>query len=451
MSADLETRAHLDWLGMLQPVGLVVSAPALVKAQAIVSQRTVDLQKRYLAALDRTTDSPRLHDFPTLARELLGWEDADFVARENLGNTVDVSLPEYQQILAPTWAVPNPNAGEAESPWLMLIVEVEANTSFDAPVSESPGWRASPQLRLERLLRETQVDIGLLVGAETVRLVYAPAGESSGHLSFPIAAMAEVGGRPILAALHMLLNAERLFTFPRDRRLAALLAESRKYQNEVSTKLSDQVLRALAELLRGFVSADDAVQGTLLGATTRKDPQHIYGGLITTLMRLVFLLYAEERELLPRDPIYVQHYAVSGLFEQLRADAGLYPDTMDLRYGAWARLLSLFRLVFDGGAHGAMTLPARRGQLFDPDTYPFLEGRAYASGRVPGVSVSRRRGCPTAWSCACSKTCCYSTAIACPTAASTSSRSARSTRASWASRSSAPPGSRSRCVPSTWS
>ena len=40
---------------------------------------------------------------------------------------------------------------------------------------------------------------------------------------------------------------------------------------------------------------------------------HIYGGLITVLLRLVFLLYAEDEELMPTDSLYGQHYSVSGL------------------------------------------------------------------------------------------------------------------------------------------
>ncbi|MHC5721055.1 MAG: hypothetical protein ACYTX0_55800, partial [Nostoc sp.] len=104
-------------------------------------------------------------------------------------------------------------------------------------------------------------------------------------------------------------------------------------------------------------------------------PQHIYGGLITVLLRLVFLLYAEDRGLMSQDAVYTRYYSVSGLYERLREDAGNYPDTMDQRYGAWAWLLSLFRLVYDGGGHADLYLPARHGQLFDPDEYPFLEGR----------------------------------------------------------------------------
>ncbi len=408
---DPETRAHLDWLGMLQPVGLVVSPPALVKGQALVPRNTVELQRRFVAALGpkletETESKPkpkprraqdqappaRLRDFARFVVQFFDWEGEDLVGGDALPKSLEVSLPEYQQILAPTWAIQDPEASEDEPAWLALIVEVEADTtSFDEAGRDSHGRRASPQRRLEWLLLETKIDIGLLVSAHAIRLVYAPTSGSSGHLSFPIAAMAEVGGRPILAALHMLLCAERLFTLPRGRRLPALLVESRKYQNEVSNRLSEQVLRALGELLRGFGAADDIAKGELLGETAREDPQHIYGGLITTMMRLVFLLYAEERELMSQDQVYVQHYGVSGLFEQLRADAGMYPDTMDQRFGAWARLLSLFRLVFDGGAHGSMRLPARTGQLFNPDTYPFLEGRPYRVTRVLGERIEPPR------------------------------------------------------------
>src|SRR4029453_1043644 len=65
-------------------------------------------------------------------------------------------------------------------------------------------------------------------------------------------------------------------------------------------------------------------------------------------------------------------------------DAGRHTDTMDHRFGAWAQFLTLFRLVYDGGRHGGMKLLPRKGYLFDPDRYPFLEGRPRDSKRQPG-------------------------------------------------------------------
>jgi len=147
-------------------------------------------------------------------------------------------------------------------------------------------------------------------------------------------------GRLLFAALHLLLGADRLFNLAPERRLPAILAESRRYQNTVSTQLAAQVLAALYELLRGFQAADAQTGGALLGKLAHRDPDTIYGGLLTVLLRLIFILYAEDRGLISTDPLYVNHYAVSGLFQRLQADAGRYPDTMDSRYGAWAQLLA---------------------------------------------------------------------------------------------------------------
>ena len=38
MAKDPEILAHLEWLGFVQPVGLVVSIPALTQAQAYVNK-----------------------------------------------------------------------------------------------------------------------------------------------------------------------------------------------------------------------------------------------------------------------------------------------------------------------------------------------------------------------------------------------------------------------------
>ncbi|HEX8200164.1 MAG TPA: hypothetical protein VF590_06725 [Isosphaeraceae bacterium] len=276
--------------------------------------------------------------------------------------------------------------------WLMLIRVVPTGTALDdASAIDDQRWQASPGARFERLLRETQVPIGLLANGTHLRLVYAPRGETSGHLTFPVHAMTEVAGRPIFAALHLLLSAERLFTLPDKPRLPALLAESRKHQNLVSTTLAAQVLAALYELLRGFQAADDARHGDLLRDVLRRDPDQVYGGLLTVLLRLVFLLYAEDRGLMSTAPVYVNYYALAGLFERLRADAGQHADTMDLHSGAWAQLLSLVRLVHDGGGHGAFRIPARHGYLFDPERYPFLEGRPPGDRRGPGQRIDPPR------------------------------------------------------------
>jgi hypothetical protein len=397
MARDPELLTHLEWLGYLQPVGLVVSPPALVAAQAFPAKNIIPDHTRLLEVVEEVVLSgradaiPAVREFPRLATRVLGWEPADLLGTPEGGplpESPEVTLTEYNETLRPSYAVPEfDRAPGGEPKWLMLVKRVELGIDLDeVPETDDKGhrWQASPQARFERLLRGTKVPIGLLTNGTHLRLVYAPHGETSGHLTFPVRAMTEVAGRPIFAAMRMLLSDERLFTLPDKQRLPAILAESRKYQNLVSTKLAEQVLAALYELLRGFQAADDQRHGELLRDVLADDPNHVYAGLLTVLLRLVFLLYAEDRSLLSNDEVYQKFYAVTGLFERLREDAGRHTDTMDHRFGAWAQLLTLFRLVYDGGRHGGLRLPARKGYLFDPDRYAFLEGRAKGSRRQPG-------------------------------------------------------------------
>src|SRR6185437_8431211 len=109
----------------------------------------------------------------------------------------------------------------------------------------------------------------------------------------------QTAGRPIATALRLLLNERRLLALPRAQRLTALLEDSRRFQNEVSERLAEQVLHALYELLRGFQAANDASGGELLREPLAERPDDVYRALLSVRLRLVFLLYAEERDLLP--------------------------------------------------------------------------------------------------------------------------------------------------------
>lgn len=390
-----ELRVHQEWIGYLQPVGLVVAPSALVAA-GVYPDRDAARRQQTLAALVEldAEERPSAPDFPRLARELFGWEARDLVPADALPDRLSVPLVEYGETLRPTWGVPDPDAADRHMPnaWPLLVEELPPGTpldeAFDGPrhvgVGAHHGWRAAPQARFERLLREAGVPAGVLTNGHELRLVYAPRGESSGHLTFRVADLLTPAGRPMAGALVMLLGAERLFTVPKAQRLGELLRQSRVHQNAVSTELADQVLGALYELSAGFQGADDLRGGALLAEALREAPGDVYGGLLTTLLRLVFVLYAEDRALLPADALYQQSYSVGGLFERLREDAARYPDTMDQRYGAWAQLLALFRMLHDGARSDRLHLPPRHGRLFDPDAYPFLEGRPWGTRRVMG-------------------------------------------------------------------
>ena len=382
---DPELKAHRQWLGYLQPVGLVVAPAAMLEADWIVTRSGSELlqgQERYREALtplngaDDADDNDGERGFFAiwdLLGEHLGWNPEDLDQSPETIAAYSKDLPELGETLTPTAVVPAATGDGAQ----LLVVELPMRAAIDQKFAAGDQlWRASAQERLERLLRETGVEAGLLFNGSHLRLVVAPKGESSGHLTFRLSDLAEVSGRMMFSGLYLLLGQSHVFLDPDGRRLTDVLKKSRSFQAVVSNALADQVLAALWDLLRGFQQADELSQrqdAELLGDLPERDPQQLYGGLITVLMRLVFLLYAEDEALMPSDAVYEQNYKISGVFDQLQEDESEYPDTMQQRFGAWAGLMSLCRLVFDGGGPTTDYLPARHGQLFDPSVYPWLE------------------------------------------------------------------------------
>ena len=418
--------AHLEWLGFVRPTGLVVSAPALARHGATLNRRDVEGQRRLQACVEErpvngdATPQPLLPDFRTFASNVLDWR---FSPKGYAGTheapippELEVRLPDSGEVLRPTFAVrkspqrgsargtprkeeapagkgqanaaPQPTNGNGAeaSPWQLLVDVCPPDEALDRVVRSKAGTDASAHGRMERLLRGTGVPAGLLCNGTTLRLVSAPRGESSGWLDFRVADMVQTAGRPIAAAMRLLLNERRLLAVPKEQRLAGLLAESRKFQNEVSERLASQVLHALYEMLRGFQAAHDTSKGELLAVPLQDNPDDIYRALLTLVLRLVFLLYAEERDMLPQDDTYLSAYSLAGLHQRLREDHALHPDTMDQRYGAYAQLLALFRMIHDGARSGAMQLPPRHGALFDPQRYRFLEGRGHQTDGARRVS-----------------------------------------------------------------
>lgn len=120
-SPDSEHRAHLEWLGYVQPVGLVVSAPALVDAQAFPNKNILPDHSRFLEVLselpgeDEGAPIAALLDFPRFATHVLGWEAEDLVGTGDelpdgipLPPELAVPLPEDGETLRPTYGVRGP-------------------------------------------------------------------------------------------------------------------------------------------------------------------------------------------------------------------------------------------------------------------------------------------------------------------------------------------------------
>lgn len=388
---DVERRYHQTWLGMAQPIeGLVVSIPVLEDAQCM-QRLPVSAQSRFILLAGR--ESPRVTDVPRFLREVLGYSEEDFTTE--FPEDLRLDIAEGQQTLRPTRGLrrrgPPPAKPEglpdASTPisraaegFALLTWELPTGLDLDKKEDTTGAWFYEPTAKFDRLLRAARVPIGLLFNGDSVRLMYAPHGETSGHLTFRFKDVVTASGRPLFDAMVMLLHARRAFGVLPEHQLPALLEQSRRRQADVTEELAAQVLEALGILLTGFETAAERDGSRALDEAFSRGEDHVYGGLLSTLLRLVFILYAEDQGLLPVDQEpYRDDLSVKALHAQLVEDATQYPDSMNRRFGAWPRLLALFRCVYLGASHDKLRMPARRGQLFDPDTFPFLGGASTAA------------------------------------------------------------------------
>ena len=125
---DAELRVHKDWLNLLQPVGLVVSPPALKAAQATPNANVVTEQQRLIRLAMPTDESGQsdwvateqaeracVKHFPSFAVDVLGWREADLVEKPA---ELCVPVLDHDDTLSPTWAVK-----AEDGSWLLLIRE----------------------------------------------------------------------------------------------------------------------------------------------------------------------------------------------------------------------------------------------------------------------------------------------------------------------------------------
>ena len=77
MPKDPAILAHQEWLGYVQPTGLVVSIPSLIDASAFLNRNYGPDHQRLLSALPQESDGtpvPEISDFARFAQDVFGWD-----------------------------------------------------------------------------------------------------------------------------------------------------------------------------------------------------------------------------------------------------------------------------------------------------------------------------------------------------------------------------------------
>jgi hypothetical protein len=375
-------RHHADWLSLVESSGPFVSLPVLLRAfPQGLDPRDPEQAKQLRLAYEEWQENPNLAAkqrawvMHVLTQVLLHPKEL-LAEGQTLPPGLTANMAEYGESLRPELALVGPMGSEMAGKPQLLISLYPEEQSLDKPVI-GKHWKATPGTRMMELLHATDVPLGLVTNGEEWMLVFAARGDTTGFTSWYASLWVD---EPItLRAFHSLLSTRRFFGVAPSDTLLALLKESAQDQQEVTNQLGDQVRDAVEVLIQAFDRLDQDSGRTLLKGL---DEKSLYDAALTVMMRLVFLFSAEERGLLHLgEPLYDDNYAVSTLREQLQEVADRYgEEVLERRHDGWARLLATFRAVHGGVNHQDLMLPAYRGSLFDPDRYPFLEGRAQGTG-----------------------------------------------------------------------
>ncbi len=375
------TRPSGDFLTLLEPEGAFLTPPVIRRAfpngvPRLESERRALVRERLASSLSEDGDqSARRTSWRRfLLGHLLEW-GSELLEDQQVPSQYSDDIPEQRITIRPNAVLVSPDDSQAAR---LLVFLHPVGTVFDKRPRVEQGrssWSATPLEQAERVCRDTGVPLALLDDGERMTLLWAPKGEASGWATFVTTLLAEEPG--LLDAFVALLEARRFFAASPQDTLEALFRESASAQTEVTTTLGRQVRDAVELLVDAVARADRDRNGRLLAAV---EPGQVYSAAVTVLMRLVFLLSAEERGLFPlADRVYSGSYAVASLREQLREQARDGIEALGRRTAAWHRLLALFRAIHGGVNHSEFRLPAYGGSLFDPDRFPFLEGRPAGS------------------------------------------------------------------------
>lgn len=373
---------HDDWLSLIDISGPFLAVPVLKDAfPQGLEELDVVKRKRLRQAYDEWREALEQED-PQFNKLHFAWieevlsrglefdEDGKgdvLKGTDWCAANLNTFLPDHGVALSPNLAIVDEQC--ANKP-LMLIHTYAQKIDLDATL-KIDGWAATPTERMVQLCRSKECRLGLVTNGERWMLVDAPVGAVTSFASWYARLWNQ---EPITLQAFVHLLGIRRFFVDESEQLPALFDSSLKYQDEVTDALGEQVRRAVEVLIQSLDKADQDRNRELLYNVKESE---LYEAALTVMMRLVFLLSAEERGLLLLgDERYEANYALSTLRMQLRK---VPEEILERRWDAWSRLLAIFRAVFCGVEHESLRLPALGSSLFDPDQFPFLEGRAKGS------------------------------------------------------------------------
>ena len=300
--------------------------------------------------------------------ELLGW--ADYLPQQ--GTTRNEDVPDY--LLFTDAASKERAAGRAnpEERFRDAIVVEESKRfglSLDARDRDTGRQSRTPHGQILRYLStadiesESRIRWGFLTHGGLWRLYdYRARPRATGYLEADIGEMLGSGGEDGLRLFYLLFRRDS-FTPQQGATtsfLEAALAQGRRYEEKVAQDLSSVVFeRVFPKLAQALADA------------TGEDLSRVRHAALILLYRLLFVLYAEDRGLLPVNDLRYEDY---GLRKPVRdhvahrmQGGGVFSASASSYYD---HLMTLFRQIDEGDE--SIGLPPYNGGLFASEAAPLL-------------------------------------------------------------------------------
>ena len=232
-----------------------------------------------------------------------------------------------------------------------------------------PFNNQNPNYQIDSYLRGADKDWGILTNGRQWRLYHRQTSyRLDNFYEIDLAALlSENGDLDVFRYFYNLFRRDAFLPDPSGTSfLDRVLDESQQYTVAVSGDLKNQIYDALRLLIGGFLKfpRNDFDQAN-------PPLREIQTNCLILLYRILFILYAESRGLLPLDNRdYAMQYSLDHLATDIheKLDGGITPAPGVSLY--WTRLKELFTLINDGWEGH---IPQYNGGLFNPQQHPFLE------------------------------------------------------------------------------
>lgn len=386
--------AHRRWLAAMETEGPFLAARALVKAWPSGMPPLAGDERRRLTLA--TSEFERAWDawdakpetgldgyrqardafVDVVLRDVVGWGEA---WHRDVGDEIDaeVTSPRGDVSVRPDGVA---RAGGRVGALVHVVDPVQGSLADPG----LDGWSQSAIDRMELMLRRADVRIGVVTDGRRWALVSVPGKDGGMPSSGQTDALTWSSETGVRDAFVELLSHSSLFNTKLVSYLPDVFTASQVAAEEITEALGVQVRKAVELLVAALDESGRRADGS---NPLPDDGDVIYEAVVTVVMRVVFLLFAEERGLLPQSELYRRAYGLAGQLDELvRQEAETGSDSLDRTFLVWHRLLATSTALFGGVNFEDLRLPAYGGSLFDPARFPFLTAPTEAGTLALGVS-----------------------------------------------------------------